>query len=62
MSEDEHGFIERQRENWPYFIEKILELSEREKTELDEFDNHERDFLLDFVSNMQICKHFYNTI
>ena len=27
VSEDDHGFFELQRENWSYFIEKVLELS-----------------------------------
>ena len=40
----------------------MLELSEREKINLDEFDDLEGEIFLDVVSNLQICKHFYNTV
>ena len=65
-SEDEHGLLELQRENRLYFIEKVLEMSEKTIFELenedDEIDNLENELLLDVISNLQICKHFYKTL
>ena len=35
ISEDEHDLLELQREDWPYFIEKVLEkMSEKKNLDL----------------------------
>ena len=41
---------------------KVLELSEREKTDVNEFDDHKEEFSLDVVRDLQISRHFYNTL
>lgn len=41
---------------------KVLELSEREKTGVNEFDDHKEEFSLDVVRDLQISRHFYNTL
>ena len=63
VSENEHGFLELLRKVWLCFIEKkVLELFEGEKIDLNEFDDLEGELLPDIVSNLQICKYFYNTL
>ena len=61
--EDERGMVELHSEDWPYFIEKVLEISEKGNFELenehDEIDNLENELLLDVIRNLQIFKHLY---
>ena len=35
ISEDGYGLLELQKQDWSYFIEKLLEISEKEKFELE---------------------------
>lgn len=50
--------LELQKKNWPYFIKKVVKLSEREKIYFDEFDGHDGGLLLEVVSNLHILKYF----
>ena len=64
-SEDEGGLLELKQKNWLYFIEIVLEMSEKEKFELENEENDidlESKLLLNIISNLQICKHCYNTL
>lgn len=54
--------LELQIDDWPHFIEKVLEMPEREKIDLNEFDDLEWELLSNVVSNLQTCKHFYNAL
>ena len=64
--EDEHGMVELHSEDWPCFIEKVLEISEKKnfehENEHNEIDNLENELLLDVICNLQIFKHLYNSM
>ena len=64
--EDEHGMVELHSEDWPCFIEKVLEISGKKnfehENEHDEIDNLENELLLDVICNLQIFKHLYNSM
>ena len=58
--------LELQRRYWPYFIEKLLEMSEKENPQLENETNKigsvENGALLDNINNLQIFQHFYDTL
>lgn len=68
MSENKHALPELifLKKDWPYFIEKPLETSEKENFELEkhgtEIDSVKNELLLDTVIDFEISKHFYNTV
>ena len=61
-----HRLLKLQKRGWPYFIGKLFELSEKEYFEVEHLANgadiEENEVLLDTTTNLQICKHFYNTL
>ena len=57
--EDVLDLIEFQKQNWPYFIEKI-ETSEKNSYILNELS--EKEILKDIINKFRICCHVYNTL
>ena len=59
-ADDEKGLVELQKQNWRYFIEKIIEIS-KDLAE-GKIDENENEIVKDIIDNFKICRYFYNTL
>ena len=59
-------YLFHKQKNWPYFIEKLLQLSENDSLELKSLgtavDIEENKLVIDMITILTICKEFYNKI
>ena len=62
--EGEYSLLELKRNDWSYFIGKILQMLEKEIFELGDGDETdlENEIMLDIIDNLQVCKYFFNTL
>ena len=65
ISENKHGIVKLQKQDWLYFKENLLKVSEK-KIDLEnngtKIDSVENKLLLDTISNLETCRHFNNTM
>ena len=54
--ENELGLLQLQRENWQYFVEKILSIMEDPNFKIDDEADLEKDLITNFPENVKTCK------
>ena len=69
VSDDLHGVEKLQRKNWPYFINRLLEVSDGDipsfnliNLSRNENDANELEIINDFIENLEIYKSYYSDI
>ena len=64
ISDDDFALATLQEKIWPFFIERIIEVSENDSLELEnsgsDIDIDESRLIIDTIGDLNICKYFYN--